>query len=300
MSFANIKWQCTSCKSFDIVEDPGAGDLVCTDCGVVAAERICQLGPDERDFENEDQDRKHNEIINELTDGVGMTTSIHADGSALAQSLRTTQLHATEDTSQARCFREIERLCDRMSIPGCKHKAQELAKLYLDADKKKHKLRIVSAASLYIAVVHFQGEAITFSEFAASAELDSRGDDAQASRKHLWKYYQKMLARLRYTVNIPAEKNSDFISRYLLALDMPHMLEQAQKAFAKAVNLPACNGKQPSSIAAALLYLLCQNDKIAKSNPKILDDISRVSQVNAHLIKTYHDQFLAPSAKFLL
>ena len=102
------------CGSNDIVEDHAAGDLVCCNCGLVAAERICQEGEDERHFESDDFDRKHNEISNELTDAWDMSTRIRHNGGNLAAELRTSQRASKDDNGQMKCFMEIDNMANRV------------------------------------------------------------------------------------------------------------------------------------------------------------------------------------------
>jgi len=51
---ADVPDTCKECGSDDLVEDHAQGDVICRNCGLVAAERIVDLGSEWRNFENDD------------------------------------------------------------------------------------------------------------------------------------------------------------------------------------------------------------------------------------------------------
>mmetsp|Transcript_118569 Transcript_118569/g.206506 ORF Transcript_118569/g.206506 Transcript_118569/m.206506 type:complete len:307 (-) Transcript_118569:659-1579(-) len=278
-NFASLDWKCRTCGSNDIVEDHSAGDLVCRNCGLVAAERICQEGEDERHFESDDFDRKHNEVANELTDGWDMSTRIRHNGSSMAAELRTSQRASKDDNGQMRCFMEIDGLSNK--VPGgvptaCKEKAKSLAKLYLEkcANTRGKRLKAISAASLYISLTRFEERAnINYTVMAEHANLEFRV---------LTKYVQKMEDQLKECGHVlPSKKKRDFVGMYIDALGLPYPMKAlCDKIYAKALKLQECNGKNPETVVAAVILFCCketENNKTLKGEKVTVEKISQVS-----------------------
>jgi len=276
---AAYSWKCRSCGSDDIVEDHSAGDLVCRNCGLVAAERICHEGEDERHFESEDVDRKHNEVTNELTDAWDTSTRIQHNGSITADELRGAQRASKDDSAPMRCFMEVDSVAGK--VPGgvpaaCRDKAKQLAKVYLEhcANARGTRLRAVGTAALYLSLTRFEERPnINFAVMAQCSHLEGRV---------VMKYAQRLEDKLRECgEHIPAPKKRDFLGMFIDALGLPYPLKAVcEKVFQRAMKLPGCNGKNPEIVAAAALFFYMRatgnttNLKGEKVTPEAIASVS--------------------------
>eukprot|EP00667_Euglena_gracilis_P014102 EG_transcript_14588 len=300
VDLVRFQWKCRSCGSDDVVEDHSAGDMVCRNCGLVAAERICQEGEDERHFESDDLDRKHNEVVDELTDPYDMSTRIRHNGSNAAAELRSAQRASKEDNAQMRCFMEIDTLAHK--VPGgvptaCKEKAKHLAKLFLERSvhARSQRLKPVSTAALYLALTRFEERPnIKFDVMAECARLDL---------KVVVRYCQRMEDACK--AELPVQKRRDLIGMYIDALRLPYNVKAAcERIHQRAMSLPSCNGKKPETVVAAVMLFYVretENQCNLDGDQITADRIAAVSNVVAAstITSCYRDSLL-PHAKQLL
>ncbi|KAL3308590.1 Transcription initiation factor IIB [Cichlidogyrus casuarinus] len=231
--------------------------MVCSQCGLVVAERVIDVSSEWRTFSN-DANAKDNSRVgaaeNSLLSGGDISTMISgpsysdarqldANGKALYKNRRNIK---GSDRALLGAFREIGQMADRLNLPkSVSEIANRLFKqVYETKNLRGRSNDAVSTACLYMACRQ-EGVPRTFKEVCAVSRV---------SKKEIGKVFKRILKILE--TNVQSVTVEDFMSRFCANLDLNNQVKQLANNIARqALNLNLVSGRSPVSVAAAAIYL---------------------------------------------
>jgi len=255
---------CPECGSDDIVEDWKQGNLVCRDCGFVLQGHLVDIGSEWRTFTNEEPGADPNRVggpANPLLES-GPTTKIR-DERAAAGLNRAQNRNAisASDRYLLDAFARINRIAEHYSISQrVRDRTDEIFKRYYDhltlkpdgsrsRQLKEDETEEVIAACLSIAFRN-EGQPRTLKEICALTRVTE----------------QKIGARVKLIdTSVEGVKqanlhnSADFVARFSSRLGLPReLLNATTYVYDHAREKHGVYGRQPKSIIAACLFIVCQ------------------------------------------
>jgi transcription initiation factor TFIIB len=239
-----------------LINDWAAGDVVCSDCGLVIQERAIDVGTEWRTFTNEtglEEDRSRVGPI----ENKSVTTPV-----------------------EIKADRQIKDMADKLNLD---------ASIISSAQSVFHKINeenllrgrshaLVIATCIYIAC-RKEHVPRSFKEL----EAVSKANSVSISRCYTGLVNAFREKGLSSITDIPPISFSQFFLRFCSKLNLSSDVAKLANGIAdKAINLTEVGGKRPDSIAAASIYMACN---IIGHN-KTMNDVSRVTGVAASTIKS--------------
>ena len=263
---------CPECGSEKFVDDPDAGEAVCSSCGLVVNDRVMNRGPDWRAYTQEERNAKahvgppstlarHDKNLPTFIgysgarngrDGLGRRLS--PEKQQEAQRLRTWQIRTARGSSSERnlskAMGELDRLTDVLHIPpAVKERGAALYRKLLEKNLLRGRaIEPMSAAALY-AACRLSGNPRTLKEFARCS--------LHASKKDLARCYRLIINEL--DVKMPVWNPITCIAK--IATKVGISMQSQQRAAAILTQLqgkPVLRAKDPAGLAGAALYIACR------------------------------------------
>ncbi len=253
---------CPECGSKALVEDSDAGELACTQCGLIVNDRLMNRGRDWRAYTREESNAKaHMGPPTTVTrHDKNLPTFIGYAGQHLSpekfrqvQLLRKWQVRtrcgSATERNLSRAMSEIDRLTDVLHIPyAVKERAASLYRALLDKNLVRGRsIDHMSTAALY-AACRLSGNPRTLKEFTQCA--------IHASKKDLARSYRVIVNELN--VKMPVWNPITCIAK--IATKVGISMQSQQRAAAILTQLqgnPVLRAKDPSGLAGAALYVAC-------------------------------------------
>ena len=265
------KVQCPSHPDANLIEDHRAGDMICSECGLVVGDRVIDVGSEWRTFSNEKGGEDRSRVggpENTLLGSSDLSTmigpgkggaSFDAQGNALYNNRRTI---SSSDRTLINAFRTISGMCDRINLPrSITDRANALFKMVHDGRSLKGRSNeAIAAACLYIACRQ-DGVPRTFKEIVAVSTV---------SKKEIGRCF-KLILKVHDT-NVDIITTGDFMHRFCGSLGLAKDVQKAATHIAKAaVDLDIVPGRSPISVAAAAIYMASQASSDKKQQKEIAD-----------------------------
>ncbi|XP_049302005.1 transcription initiation factor IIB isoform X2 [Bactrocera dorsalis] len=265
-SDGSSKLCCYAHPEAPLIEDYRAGDMICSECGLVVGDRVIDVGSEWRTFSNEKSGIDPSRVggaENPLLGGGDLSTiigpgtgsaSYDAFGAPKYQNRRTM---SSSDRSLISAFKEISTMADRINLPKTiVDRANNLFKQVHDGKNLKGRSNDAKAsACLYIACRQ-EGVPRTFKEICAVSKI---------SKKEIGRCFKLTLKALETSVDLIT--TADFMSRFCANLDLPNMVQRAATYIAKkAVEMDIVPGRSPISVAAAAIYMASQAQKLSPNS----------------------------------
>lgn len=123
----NVRMICQECREDppNLYEDHASGDMVCTSCGLVLAQRNVDVSSEWRTFSNDDQGNDDPSRVgdgpNALLNGAQLNTGIAYDNNSKNKDLHRTQGKSTVEKGNKPllvAYKQIGALCDGWQLPG--------------------------------------------------------------------------------------------------------------------------------------------------------------------------------------
>ncbi len=120
------KVQCPQHPGANLIEDYRAGDMICSECGLVVGDRVIDVGSEWRTFSNEKGGEDRSRVggpENSLLGGSDLSTmigpsrgaaSLDGSGNPLYNNRRSV---SSSDRTLMNAFRTISNMCDRINLP---------------------------------------------------------------------------------------------------------------------------------------------------------------------------------------
>uniref|UniRef100_T1J7R1 Transcription initiation factor IIB n=1 Tax=Strigamia maritima TaxID=126957 RepID=T1J7R1_STRMM len=269
---------CPAHPDAPLIEDYRAGDMVCSECGLVVGDRVIDVGTEWRTFSNEKANSDptrvgaaENPLLNgsDLSTMIGRGTgdaSFEEGGVPKYQNRRTMN---SSDRALVNAFREISNMADRINLPKTiVDRANNLFKQVHDGKTLKGRSNDAIASSCLYIACRQEGVPRTFKEICAVSKI---------SKKEIGRCFKLILKALETSVDLIT--TGDFMSRFCANLGLPNIVQRAATHIAKkAVELDVVPGRSPISVAAAAIYMASQASDDKKSQKEI-GDIAGVADV---------------------
>lgn len=285
MSGATI--ECREHPNAPLLEDHHAGDMICSACGLVVGDRVVDVGSEWRTFSDSNNDPSRvgaaeNPLLeNDLSTRIGISTGTEYHN-------RSTMSSANRTLSAA--FRDINEVADRVGLP--KTITDEAAGLFKRVHEQRRlrnrpRLAIVSAC-IYLAC-RLQGAARSFKELSTISGVQA-GLIAKC-----YKAIIKTVETPRQALSTHVD-SGDFMSRFCSNLGLPNEVQRiAAHIAAVAKEKSITDGRNPTSIAAAAIYMASQVSDTKKSQK----DISEVAGCADSTIKQSYRLMLSRASELI-
>ncbi|XP_040572334.1 transcription initiation factor IIB [Lepeophtheirus salmonis] len=267
----SAKVRCPSHPDAPLMEDHRAGDMICSECGLVVGDRVIDVGSEWRTFSNDKGGEDRSRVggpENSLLGGGDLSTmigpscgaaSFGSDGGALYTSRKT---FSSSDRALINAFRTIANMCDRINLPRTiTDRANALFKMVHDGKSLKGRSNdAIASAALYIACRQ-EGVPRTFKEIVAVSTVN---------KKEIGRCFKLILKA--HDTNVEIITTGDFMHRFCGALGLSRDVQKAATHIAKkSVDLDIVPGRSPISVAAAAIYMASQASSDRKTQKEIAD-----------------------------
>lgn len=258
-----------------MVEDPRAGDLICTQCGLVVGERLIDVGTEWRSFSDERSGNDPSRVgapENPLLSSSDLTTSIAvsfggSDGDrALANAQR--KLASSSDRQMTQALMLIREMSDKINLArSIQDRAAKRFKEVLESKALRGRSQEAQAAACLYIACREEGVPRTFKEICAVSKV---------SKKEIGRCFRLITKTLE--TNLELITSADFMSRFCGNLSLPYPVQVAATRIAKkAVEMDLVAGRSPISIAAAAIFMASQAGS-EKRNAKEIGEIAGVAE----------------------
>jgi transcription initiation factor TFIIB len=278
---------CPECGSTKLVRNYGRGELVCAGCGFVITEKIMDMGPEWRAFDQEQRERRgragapmtytiHDKGLSTMIDwrdrdshGTALTPKKRAQMYRLRKWQRRIRVSDATERNLAFALSELDRMASQLGLP--RNVREAAAVIYRRAVEARlirgRSIEGVAAAALYAAC----------RECKVPRTLDEIADISRVGKKEIGRSYRfiarELLIHLRPTSPI------DYVPRFGSELGL------SGKAQSKAIELlkeadkkGLTSGRGPTGVAAAAIYVasVLQGERRTQRN---VADVARVTEV---------------------
>jgi len=283
----SITDKCPECSSTNLIHDYDTGETVCGGCGLVIHEQMMDKGPEWRAFTQEEKASRSRVGIptSYSVHDKGLSTAIgrvdrDAFGRKLPLSTRLqmwrlrkwqirSRVHSSVDRNLAQAMAELDRLSDKVYIPGpVKEKAALIYRKALDKGLVRGRsIAAIAAAALY-AACRTTKTPRTLREISEASLVD---------KKDVARCYRLLLREL--DIQMPIADPLTYISKIA---ERSGISGQTQGLAINILNKAKLNrvasGKDPMGLAAAALYIAClQNNE--KKTQKDIAEAAGVTEV---------------------
>lgn len=289
--------QCPECHNYSQIFDYHNGNIICENCGLVIDSFAFDFGAEWRTFSPMDIKKKKRTglPLSYCIFDKGLSTTIDwrdidALGQKLSPSLSAqarrlrkwqirTQIHSSTDRNLVYAMAELERLNSQLSLPATFR--ESAAKIYRKTLKmnliKGRSIDAMIAASIYIIC----------RQNKYPCKLDEIASKSRISFHDLGKSYRFILRKLN--LSLPAIPVNQFISRYAHDLEIsPQTQLNAEKILTHAKKYGITAGKDPSSLAAASIYVAA----IKNGERKTQKQIAQVAQITEVTVRNRYKELV--------
>lgn len=272
----SLKIYCHYHPLAQLLEDPHAGDQICSECGLVVGDRVIDVGSEWRTFSNDNgftEDRNRvGAAENKLFNGSNLFTRIQ--GATHAPSYDENGTPRYRNTSQSssdkvlrEAYRDIDEMAHKLSMPAC---ISDRAKFMFKQVEDSRGIRGRSTGSkatacLYIACRQ-EGCPRTFKEICAVSECRTK------SVKRAFMHIVQLMG-----LSVEIIKSDDYMSRFCAKLEVSRDVQRVANSLAcKASERGLVLGRSPISVAAAAIYMAM---KAADYDGQVLKRVSEICGV---------------------
>lgn len=260
MKKGGFKKKCPECGSYDFIEDPSRGELVCNSCGLVVEEAMIDTGQEWRAFDTEQMSKraragaplsftKHDKgITTEIGKGVGELYKVPAK--KRAQYYRLTKWHKrlikSKDRNLSFAFSELQRIVSFLGLPKTIH--ERIARYYEDA-VNKGLVRGRSIESVIAALTYAVSR-----ELQSPRTLDEIAEASGVDRREIGRTHRYITRELNLKI-LPADPTT-YVPRFCTLLGLSDRVQaKSIEVLKKAKKYELTSGKGPTGVAAAAIYI---------------------------------------------
>ena len=257
---------CPLCKSTNLVEDPKTGELICENCGLVVVEKGYSLDQDWRAFtltEKNQRSRTGYMLTNTIYDH-GLSTTFNSDidakGKKLDPETQNMMLRLKKQDQRAKvnlssernlkiALSEMSKSCNELHLPDHVHeKAAQIYRLTLKEDLVRGRSIDGFVAASILAACRKNKIPRSILDISKATNLPERSV----------KFHYRLLLK-EFNMKMPIDRPTKFISSLSSKLNLTGEVEQySVRLMDKARENNLIVGKNPRGVAAAVLYLACQ------------------------------------------
>jgi len=261
-------------------EDIRTGDIICTLCGRVAAEKVIDMSSEWRNFADSGEDKARAEKVEDDDDKLGTEISVKPGGEKSNNELSKLQhrIAMNENKVMSQAGSKIGEFAERLELKDdVKKKAKHIYKQFESA-KGTRKVRGSNSDAIMVAVIYKAckelGVARTFRELAR--ETGTREQEIK-------KMYGVLTKHLGTTSARPTPPH-ELVIRFCNHLGLPAFVMTTAEQIAKNV-APRLEGKSPSSIASASIFMAARHKCVPCSEKDIAKAASIAPSTVAHIYR---------------
>jgi len=256
--------KCSECGSGKLVRDYERAELVCAECGFIIHDKIMDMGPEGRAFDQEQRERRgrvgapmtftiHDKGLSTMIDwrdrdshGKDLTPKRRAQIYRLRKWQRRIRVSDATERNLAFALSEIDRMSSHLGLP--RNVREAAAVIYRRAVEERlirgRSIEGVAAAALYAAC----------RECKVPRTLDEIADVSRVTKKEIGRSYRfiarELLIHLRPTSPI------DYIPRFGSELGLSGEVQsKAIELLKEATKKGLTSGRGPTGVAAAAIYI---------------------------------------------
>lgn len=245
-----------------LIESHHAGDMVCSECGLVVGDRVVDVGSEWRTFSDSNNDpsrvgaAENPFLENDLSTRIGASTGVEYHNRNSMSSTNRTLINA---------IREISEIADRANLPKTiVDEASGLFRRVHEQRRLRNRPRVsVVSACIYLAC-RMQTAARSFKELSTIS-----GVQASLIAK-CYKAILKTVDTPRQPIGSTHVDSIAFMSRFCSNLGLPNEVQRVASHIAAVVKEKSvADGRNPTSIAAAAIYMASQVSDTKRSQKEI-------------------------------
>jgi len=256
--------ECPECNGKSLAKDYERAEVICNTCGLVIDEKIMDLGPEWRAFDNEQR-------VKRSRAGAPMTYTIHDKGLSTVIDWRDKDYYGKDISPRKRAqiyrlrkwqqrirvsnaternlafaLTELERVASRLTLP--RNVRETAAVVYRKAVEKGlirgRSIEGVAASSLYAAC----------RQCNVPRTLDEIADAAKLNRKEIGRTYRFVSRELG--ISLKPTTPIDYVPRFGSELGLSGEVQsKAIEILKKAMNQELTSGRGPTGVSAASIYI---------------------------------------------
>lgn len=256
--------ECPECKGKSLASDYERAEVICNSCGLVIDEKIMDLGPEWRAFDNEQR-------VKRSRAGAPMTYTIHDKGLSTVIDWRDKDCYGKDISPKKRAqiyrlrkwqqrirvsnaternlafaLTELERVASRLSLP--RNVRETAAVVYRRAVEKGlirgRSIEGVAASSLYAAC----------RQCNVPRTLDEIADASKLNRKEIGRTYRFVSRELG--INLKPTTPIDYVPRFGSELGLSGEVQsKAIEILRSAMDKELTSGRGPTGVSAASIYI---------------------------------------------
>ena len=265
--FPEEKIRCPKCRGTNIIEDVDSGELVCADCGLVITKGLFLSDKDWRAFDTEEfmERARAGAPITPIRPAYGLDTEIsftRGVSQRAVQSLRRTKKHvrSRREKNVMPALMKIRAAADQLNLPT--QTVEDAAILYRKASAaglvKGRSMDAMVAAVIYAACRRTEVPR-SLGEIAAFFNL---------KEKEVGRSFRFLFRKLG--TRIPPPRPEVYVPRICSRLNLPQSVAtRAIKILRVAREVGATLGREPVGVAAAAVYLACQEAGIHRTQREL-------------------------------
>ncbi len=286
---------CPECGSRRLVNDRERGELVCQSCGLVIDNNFIDRGPEWRAFDSDQRMKRartgapmtltiHDKGLSTMIDwrnrdsyGRAISSKNRAQFYRLRKWQRRIRVSNAIDRNLAFALSELDRMASALGLP--RNLRETAAKVYREAVKKNlirgRSIEGVAAAALYAAC----------RQCSVPRTLNEIAEVSRVSRKEIGRTYRFLSRELGFRL-LPTSP-SDYVPRFCSALTLKsEARNQALEILRKAAECELTNGKGPTGVAAAAIYI----SSVMSGERRTQRDVAEVAGVTEVTIRNRYKE----------
>ncbi|TEU13601.1 MAG: transcription initiation factor IIB [Hadesarchaea archaeon] len=256
--------KCPECGSGKLVRDYERAELVCAGCGFIIHDKIMDMGPEWRAFDQEQRERRgrvgapmtftiHDKGLSTMIDwrdrdshGKDLTPKRRAQIYRLRKWQRRIRVSDATERNLAFALSEIDRMSSHLGLP--RNVREAAAVIYRRAVEERlirgRSIEGVAAAALYAAC----------RECKVPRTLDEIADVSRVTKKEIGRSYRFIAREL--LIHLRPTSPTDYIPRFGSELGLSGEVQsKAIELLKEATKKGLTSGRGPTGVAAAAIYI---------------------------------------------
>ena len=284
----NTTVSCPECNSTEFNHDSSRGEISCKYCGTVIEENMIDNGPEWRAF-NHEQKNSRTRVGAPLSHAIhdhGLCTDIDFKNNNIPQKNIATfyrlrkwnkkiRISGSRERNLASSLSQLDRKCSNLALPRT---VRENASVMYRKALENKLIRGRTIEGVIAAVIYIACRLNRIPRTLAEVSVES-----EASSKEIGRTYRFLARELK--IRLHPTSPADYIPRFATKLDASNDLEiKAIRIVEKSRNEGLTNGKGPSGIAAAALYIasLLVNERKSQKNVAEVAGVTEVTLRNRY------------------
>ncbi len=279
--------KCPECGSGKLVRDYERAELVCAGCGFIIHDKIMDMGPEWRAFDQEQRERRgrvgapmtftiHDKGLSTMIDwrdrdshGKDLTPKRRAQIYRLRKWQRRIRVSDATERNLAFALSEVDRMSSHLGLP--RNVREAAAVIYRRAVEERlirgRSIEGVAAAALYAAC----------RECKVPRTLDEIADVSRVSKKEIGRSYRFIAREL--LIHLRPTSPTDYIPRFGSELGLSGEVQsKAIELLKEATKKGLTSGRGPTGVAAAAIYIASVVSGERRTQRDVAD-VARVTEV---------------------